>query len=246
MEHFKLISSDEFRITNDTPAEDRMTSRYTIVSTDHGNDPCGEWGGRLWRDVAAAQVDQFRPESSDHRPRTAAKMLYNAAGLHGIFRVEDRFVRCVHTHYGDQVCNDSCVEFFVQPNPQGGYFNFEFNCGGTLKASYITDPVRTPQGFRKSTPLTRQKALAIGVFHSLPQRVDPELAGPHTWVLAFFIPFTIIAHYCEFIPNLRGQTWRANFYKCGDMTSHPHWAAWSAVDERNFHLPRCFGELAFV
>ena len=42
------------------------------------------------------------------------------------------------------------------------------------------------------------------------------------------------------------QAWRGNLYKCGDRTSHPHWAAWSPVDELNFHLPRCFGTLRFV
>jgi hypothetical protein len=44
----------------------------------------------------------------------------------------------------------------------------------------------------------------------------------------------------------KGNLWRANFYKCGDDTSHPHWAAWSPVDELNFHLPRCFGRLGFA
>ena len=27
--------------------------------------------------------------------------------------------------------------------------------------------------------------------------------------------------------------WRANFYKCGDDTSHPHWAAWSPLKKVN-------------
>ena len=35
------------------------------------------------------------------------------------------------------------------------------------------------------------------------------------------------------------------FFKCGDKTSHPHWASWNPVDELNFHLPRCFSEIIF-
>jgi hypothetical protein len=31
-----------------------------------------------------------------------------------------------------------------------------------------------------------------------------------------------------------------------EENSHPHWAAWAPVDEFNFHLPRCFGELRFA
>jgi hypothetical protein len=43
-----------------------------------------------------------------------------------------------------------------------------------------------------------------------------------------------------------GNLWRANFYKCGHDTSHPHRGAWSPVDELNYHLPRCFGRLGFA
>jgi hypothetical protein len=42
-------------------------------------------------------------------------------------------------------------------------------------------------------------------------------------------------------------TWRANFYKCGDKTSHPHWLTWNPVDKPrpDFHLPQYFGTLVF-
>ena len=55
----------------------------------------------------------------------------------------------------------------------------------------------------------------------------------------------MLARYSGPLGTLAGRAWRANFYKCGDQTSHPHWAAWSPVDELNFHLPRCFGTIAF-
>jgi hypothetical protein len=35
-------------------------------------------------------------------------------------------------------------------------------------------------------------------------------------------------------------------YKCADQTSHPHWAAWSAVNTLNFHVPDCFGAVQFM
>ena len=76
-------------------------------------------------------------------------MLYDANGLYGIFRVQDRYVRCVRTQYHDAVWKDSCVEFFAQPKPDRGYFNFEFNCGGAFLCSYITNPERTPDGFKE-------------------------------------------------------------------------------------------------
>ena len=53
-------------------------------------------------------------------------------------------------------------------------------------------------------------------------------------------------HYTEKISSAEGATWRANFYKCGDETSHPHWLSWSPVKELNFHAPDDFGELKFT
>ena len=39
--------------------------------------------------------------------------------------------------------------------------------------------------------------------------------------------------------------WKANFYKCGDETLHPHFGCWNPVvaEEPNFHLPEFFGTL---
>jgi hypothetical protein len=39
----------------------------------------------------------------------------------------------------------------------------------------------------------------------------------------------------------------ANFYKCADQTSHPHWLTWASVDypQPKFHLPEFFGRLVF-
>jgi len=43
-----------------------------------------------------------------------------------------------------------------------------------------------------------------------------------------------------------GQIWRANFYKCADESSHPHWGSWADIGERlDFHQPECFGEIIF-
>ena len=39
---------------------------------------------------------------------------------------------------------------------------------------------------------------------------------------------------------------RANVYKCGDRTSHPHWMSWNPVRTLNFHAPDEFGQLIFA
>jgi len=80
----------------------------------------------------------------------------------------------------------------------------------------------------------------------MPEVVQPESTDETTWRIEFFIPSALLEAYVGPIAIDKGSEWRANFYKCGDDPSHPHWGAWSPVDELNFHLPRCFGSLGFA
>jgi hypothetical protein len=200
----------------------------------------------IWAVAHALEVGNFRPESSLHRPQTSARLLYGANGLHGIFSVRDRFVRCIRTNYMDEVWKDSCVEFFVQPKPDKGYFNFEFNCGGAFLCCYITDPARAPGGFKDFVRVPASVAAQIRCEATLPRIVDPELDQPVNWSLQFYIPFAMLEEFVGPIGPVPGQAWRGNFFKCGDETSHPHWASWAPVDELNFHRPQCFGTLEFA
>ena len=206
----------------------------------------GLWDGAAWSGVPVLKIDQFRPESSAHRPVARAKLLYSMEGLYGLYQVQDRYVRCVHRRYQDPVFKDSCVEFFVQPRSDKGYFNFEFNCGGSLRAFYIEDPTRTSAGFKAFSCLTKQDGRQVRIYHSLPSLMEPEREDPVTWHLEFHIPLNLLEKYLGSVETHPGVTWRANLFKCADQTSHPHWAAWSAVNALNFHLPECFGAIRFM
>jgi len=202
-----------------------------------------DWRNPAWAAAEILEVKHFRPESSAHRPQTLVRLLHETRGIHGLFQVHDRYVRCVRTEYGSEVWKDSCVEFFVQPRADAGYFNFEFNCGGAFQCSYIVDPTRTPDGFKRFTKVPAEVGRQIQVRASLPRLVEPEITEPVVWSLQFFVPFGLMEKYVGPLSEVAGQTWRGNFFKCAEDNSHPHWAAWSPVDELNFHLPRCFGEL---
>ncbi len=203
------------------------------------------WDDPAWARAETLELAHFRPEGSGHRPRARARLLHAGDGLAGIFRVEDRYVRSVHTRFGDPVYEDSCVEIFLQPRPDRGYLNFEMNCGGALLASHVTDHRRVPGGFAAFTRLSEEDGRGVGVRSTLPLRVDPEIEAPVDWQLAFFIPVDLLESHVGPLGPLAGQAWRANLYKCGDKTSHPHWVSWSPVDSLNFHLPHCFGTLRF-
>jgi hypothetical protein len=208
-------------------------------------DLTGCWNGPAWGQAETLELACFRPEGSDHRPKTAVRLLYDQAGIFGIFRVNDQYILCRQTGYMAPVHKDSCVEFFVKPKQDNGYFNFEFNCGGSLLCSYIIDPIRTAEGFLDFVKLPEEDGKQVLIYHSMPNIVEPEIAGSVIWFLEFFIPFRLLEKYVETIGNVSNQSWYANFYKCGDETSHPHWASWESLAEKNFHAPECFGIITF-
>jgi len=200
-----------------------------------------EWG--CWRHTPYLTIENFRPESSDHRPVAQAKLRYSDSGIHGIFKVDDRYVIYRHSRFQDPVYKDSCVEFFLKPIEMKGYFNFEFNCGGALKVGYITDSTRIEGGFKEIQHLTLEEGRQI-IIHPF-QRItrDIEISEPITWQISFYIPFKLLQIYTGPFRRSAGKKFSANFFKCADESSHPHWASWSPVNRLNFHLPHCFGTL---
>jgi len=202
----------------------------------------------VWTDAPPTAIACFRPESSKHRPETTLRLLHDERSLYGLFEVRDRYVRSVVTAFMGPVCTDSCVEFFVAPGPDTGYMNFEFNAGGTLHVSHIRDARREPSrnGFADWRPLTREEGERVAIATSLPPVIEPEREGPLDWWLAFGIPFSLLQDVTGTPGPRNSPPWRANFYKCGDRTSHPHWASWAPLPERNFHRPDDFGILRFA
>jgi hypothetical protein len=218
---------------------------YKVLSTPQSPEMQGLWDGDVWRNVPALEVDNFRPEGSNHHPQTLCKLLYDAEKLYVIFRVDDQYVRCVNTGFQSDVYKDSCVEIFLQPKSTGGYFNFEFNCGGALLASYVNDPTRVSGRVKECVPLTLDDDHQIQRYSNMPSKVSPEITNKQIWFLEFSIPFAVLTKFAGLMEEITGQVWRGNFYKCGNETSHPHWGAWSPVSELNFHLPECFGNIQF-
>lgn len=205
-----------------------------------------EWDMFPWVELPVLNVDSFRPEGSDHRPLTQARFCYWEDRLYGLFSVHDRYVRSVHTAFQSHTHRDSCVEVFLQPRSDLGYFSFEFNAGGVYAALYITDPTRVADSFKAYQHLTEEDVKQVRVVSSLPAVIESEITEPVDWTLGFEIPLITFEAYLGKMPALAGQSWRANVYKCGDETSHPHWASWAPVPELNFHLPESFGEFRFA
>jgi hypothetical protein len=220
--------------------------RYLIHRAGHLPELAGRWEGPAWGHAPVAAIESFHARSSDHRPRAEAKLLYDEQSIFALFRVGDAYVRCVHTDYESDTYKDSCVELFVQPSADSGYFALEINCGGAFSLRYIEDPTRTTTRFAKWTPISAANAASIRVAHSMPAIVEPEREEPTSWWVELAWPRAVLETHCGPLGRLAGQQWRGNVFKCGDETSHPHWASWAPIGEQlNFHQPSYFGALEF-
>jgi hypothetical protein len=179
-----------------------------------------------------------------HFPKTEVRIAWEPAALHLRFRVEDCYVRARAVRHQESVCRDSCVEFFFTPgpDPSRGYFNVEVNCGGTVLFHY------QPRPRQGEIEIPRAVCERMVTAHTLPCQVDPEIATPITWEVQYRLPFALLAGYCPVDGPGPRTLWRANFYKCADQTSHPHWLTWAPVDHPrpDFHRPEAFGNLVFL
>lgn len=202
------------------------------------------WDKPEWKNAPVAELTYYMGDKPDHFPRTQARVMYDDQALYVIFRVEDRYVLAVAKQHDDTVCRDSCVEFFFVPGMDiaKGYFNLEMNCGGTMLFHFQIIPRKD------SIALAADDLAKIQVAHTMPRRVETEITQPTTWVVEYRLPLDILPRYRKDIAKPGpGVTWRANFFKCADDSSHPHWLTWSKVErpQPDFHVPECFGTLLF-
>jgi len=209
----------------------------------------GHWQDGPWAGAPVLEVASFHPQSSAHRPPTRVKVLWDDRRLYLRFRVEDRYVLCRHTARQAPVCQDSCVEAFIAPGNDGsaGYFNFEVNCGGALLLHHVRDPAFVDGGFADCEVVEARWLDRIAIYTSLPGPLEPEVNAPITWEAAWSIPWELFEAMAGVSPPTAGDIWRGNFYKCADLSSHPHWGSWAPIgSEKNFHQPDRFGSLGFV
>ncbi len=203
----------------------------------------GNWNKPPWQNIASQKIDKYMGAKPQHLPRTEVKLAYDDNAIYVIFRVEDRYIRAVAQKHQDCVCTDSCVEFFFCPGTdiEKGYFNLEMNCGGIMLFHYQLVPRKD------QVKVSEADCAKVQIAHSQPQIVNPEVAGPVTWTVEYRLPFDLLGNYRSVVKPAPGVTWRANFFKCADHTSHPHWLTWAFVDRPrpDFHVPEAFTALEF-
>lgn len=179
------------------------------------------------------------PERFPYRPDVEFAIAHTGDCLLVHFRVKEQSVRAVATADNQNIWEDSCVECFISPEDDGTYYNIECNCAGHL---LVGGGRVKPDRVRSSMDVMH----AIDRWASLGTTPFDTREGETQWEVALSIPLTTF--FLHDIKSLAGRTFRANFYKCGDLLPVPHFLSWNPIvsEKPNFHRPDCFGEITFA
>jgi hypothetical protein len=155
------------------------------------------------------------------------------------YYINEQYFKAEKTETNQMVCEDSCVEFFVSPADDGIYYNFEFNGIGTCLLGSGT-------GRTDSTRVDPEIVSKIRRQTSVGGAPVKERKSPFSWTITIAIPKEVFFRHN--IKELKGKTFRANFYKCGDMLPVPHFVTWNPVKtgKPDYHRPEYFGLVKFV
>lgn len=174
--------------------------------------------------------DQF-----PYTPKASFVIAHNGAELFIHFHVEESCtVARVNVDHG-RVYEDSCVEFFFAPD-EHGYYNFEFNCIGKMLLAYRKER-------KDSEPAALELMQQIIRFSSLGSSTFSERKEDTSWDLTVVIPISLLFKHSY--TSWKGVRGTANFYKCGDKLSQPHYLSWNPIENEkpNFHLEHYFGSI---
>ena len=183
-------------------------------------------------------VDQANwPDTFGYRPVCAGNIARYEDGLAIRFHVQGLDLRAHNQEDNGRQWEDSCCEFFVREPSGDRYFNFEVNCiGRILGASGAGRKERVRQ---ELSDLARIRRIT-----TLPAQTYDESGTLRSWDIAVLIPFALFGA----DPACPPDSLKANFYKCGDETAHPHFLSWNPIDtpQPDFHRPEFFGELVLL
>ncbi len=156
-----------------------------------------------------------------------ARICYNEDGLYVCLTAWEPHIRAVEEGPTGAPCLDSCLEFFFCPVlGDRRYFNIEMNPNGCMY-------------------------LGLGTCNDTLVRLLPEVAPiiPQVtrfdggWEVQYAVPLSFIRHFFPDYSLVSGMEFRANCYKCGDLTPQAHYLSWNKVEleHPSFHQPDHFG-----
>ena len=183
---------------------------------------------------AMAAIDSVNwPEAYPYAPECSVRIARGDSHLAVMSDVTGKDLRAVEMSDNGRSWEDSCCEVFLSADGKT-YFNIEVTCIGSVLIKKGTER----QG-RITLPM--EEVAKVRRWSSLERKSYDISGGDHHWTIMVLIPFTVI----ELNPADLPDALFGNFYKCGDLTAHPHFVSWNPIDvpAPDFHRPEFFGKI---
>ena len=184
-----------------------------------------------WNEVPSVSMEHKYHDGNVDISATG-QVCYDDEALYVRLTAKEANIRAEYHGLLDAPCEDSCLEFFFSPTEgDSRYFNIEFNpncCVYLGIGSCIDDLIRLiPES-------------------GLPFKPE-EKRNSEGWEISYQIPFSFVRCFFPDFNPVSGNTIRANFYKCGDLTVQEHYFSWNPITGNvlSFHRPCDFGLLTF-
>lgn len=169
-----------------------------------------------------------------YRPLSSFTIAHDGNYIYIDFFVRCNYLKAENYENNSPVSQDSCVEFFVAPKGDNHYWNFEFNCIGTINASHRTER-------KNPTRLNDDELAQVLRYASCGYKPFQELEGIFSWNLLVAIPLSLIGVEYTGLPiEMKG-----NFYKCASGCTQPHYMSWNPIktEKPDFHRQEFFGNI---
>ena len=227
--HIFIISS---RITKTTRLSDMKTINVPKITPSEDLE-------KIFETLPEHAIDCCNwPKEFPYSPKATFRIFHDGTKVYIKFAVTENDIKAAVAEDQGRTWTDPCVEFFVSPQCNLDYYNFECTCTGKLLlAWHPADAPKESAGKEVLDSVERIPSLGTGTF--------ALREGEHTWSVIEIIP--VSALFRSGVESLDGKEMGANFYKCGDELPTPHFLSWNPIEwpEPSFHRPEQFGKLIF-
>lgn len=166
-------------------------------------------------------------------PETFVRLTGDDKFLSLQFFVDGERPVCNERNDGGNVWEDSCVEFFIQPEGDEGYYNLEANADGMILLAHR---------------LNATDSIEMASTEVMKSVIRKPQKGIDNWSLELIIPISVLfKHRLRSWKELNGA--RCNLYKCGDSTPNPHFLSLFPIHGYStpcFHVPESFAPIIIL
>lgn len=181
-----------------------------------------------WSTIESVQLEPLWRDAAGISAR--AQLCWDDEAIYVKLSATESAIRAEYTGVLNDVCEDSCLEFFLRPTQSLYYFNIEFNPNCALYLGYGS-------GLHDLVRLIVQDQQALLAPHACRTQDG--------WQIEYRIPFTFVKQFFPQFAAEEGAEFYGNFYKCGDLTEKEHYLAWNLIpgEMSTYHRPLDFGRL---